>query len=163
MRLRLAVPVLAAVSALSLVTTVTSSATAAAPAIKFATWRVDLPGTDRVTAANLNAEYITLTNTTTKARNIGGYRVSDAGSKHTFIVPKGFVLGAKKTVTLRSGKGARNATNLYFGQAVGGVRPVSRNGFVWNNGKETATLRSAAGSVVHTCSYTRTKAGLKHC
>lgn len=135
----------------------------AAHAVKFSRWVVDLPGNDKVTAANLNKEYITLTNTTAKTITIGGYRVSDRGSKHVYVIPKGFKLGAKKSVVIRSGQGKNSSTTLYWGQAVKGLKPVSRNSFVWNNSGETATLRNAAGKAVHVCTYKKNKSGSTSC
>lgn len=142
----------------------TTSAEAAAPAVKFARFQADAPGNDNSpTNASLNTEYIVITNTTSKTVTIGGYRVSDNGSKHVFRVPAGFKLGAKKSVTLRSGKGTNTSTNLYWGQSVRGAKPVARNGFVWNNSGDTATLRNASGAVLHVCKYTKNKAGYKSC
>lgn len=157
------IPVLAAATTLLAAPLLAPGAQAATPAVKFSTWVVDLPGTDTVTAANLNREYITVTNTTTKAINIGGYRVSDNGAKHVYVIPKGFTLGAKKSVVIRSGQGKNSATTLYWGQAVKGLKPVSRNSFVWNNSGDTATLRNGSGKAVHVCTYKKNKKGSTSC
>lgn len=166
MRISRVIAPAAAVSAtLSLTTPVTADA--AAPSIKLAAWQADYQGTSvadtPVTQAKLNGEYITLTNTTTRAIAIGGYRVSDDGAKHVYVVPRGFTLGAKKSVVIRSGQGRNTSSNLYWGQAVRGLKPASRNSFVWNNSSDKATLKNAAGVTVHTCAYTRTKSGFKAC
>lgn len=161
-----------ALAPLALVSTATSlsmpvTADAAAPAIKLAGWQADYQGTSvadtPVTQAKLNGEYITLTNTTTRAIGIGGYRVIDDGAKHVYVVPRGFTLGAKKSVVIRSGQGSNTSSTLYWGQAVRGLKPASRNSFVWNNSTDKATLKNAAGVTVHTCTYTRTKSGFKAC
>lgn len=166
MRLRRAIVLLALLStAASLATPVTADA--AAPAIKLAGWQADYRGTSvadtPVTQGKLNGEYITLTNTTTRAITIGGYRVLDNGSKHVYVVPRGFTLGAKKSVVIRTGQGSNTSSTLYWGQAVRGLKPASRNSFVWNNSGDKATLKNAAGVTVHTCTYTRTAPGFKAC
>lgn len=166
MRLRRAIAPLALVStAASLAVPMTADASA--PAIKFAGWQVDYQGTSvadtPVTQAKLNGEYITVTNTTTRPIVIGGYRVLDDGAKHVYVIPRGFRLGAKKSVVIRTGQGRNTSSTLYWGQAVRGLKPVSRNNFVWNNSRDKATLKNAAGASVYTCTYTRTKSGFKAC
>lgn len=162
---RIIAPAAVFAAAASLAAPVTADA--ASPAIKFAGWQADYQGTavadTPVTQAKLNGEYITVTNTTTKAINIGGYRVQDDGAKHVYVIPKGFTLGAKKSVVIRSGQGRNTSTTLYWGQAVRGLKPASRNNFVWNNSGDTATLKNTTGATIHTCKYARTKSGYKAC
>lgn len=117
---------------------------AATPPLKFGKWFVDLPGTDKATAANLNKEYIVVTNTTTKAIYLKGYRVRDYKAKHTYTFGA-FTLGAKKSVTLHTGAGKNNATNVYWNQ---------RN-FVWNNDRETAQLLNTKSQTVASCTYVK--------
>lgn len=140
---------------------------AATPAIKFSGWQADYQGPsvpdEPLTAAKLNGEYITITNTTTTTRVIGGYQVSDQGNKHIFTIPAGFKLGPKQSVVLRSGQGTNTATTLFWGQFVKGGKSASRNNFVWNNDKDVATLKSNTGTIINTCTYTKTKTGFKAC
>ncbi|MFC6714512.1 lamin tail domain-containing protein [Branchiibius cervicis] len=130
---------------------------AATPPLKFGKWFVDLPGTDKATAANLNKEYIVVTNTTTKAISLKGYRVRDYKAKHTYTFGT-FTLGAKKSVTLHTGSGKNNATNVYWNQ---------RN-FVWNNDGDTAQLLNTKSQTVASCKYVKLRntsktGGWKNC
>lgn len=117
---------------------------AATPPLKFGRWVVDLPGTDKATAANLNKEYIVITNTTTKAIGLRGYRVRDYKAKHTYTFGA-FTLGAKKSVTLHTGTGKNNATNVYWKQ----------KNFVWNNDGDTAQLLNPKSKTVASCKYVK--------
>lgn len=133
---------------------------AATPPLKFGKWFVDLPGrgADKGTPANLNKEYIVITNTTKKAISLKGYRVRDRGAKHTYTFGA-FTLGAKKSVTLHTGSGKNNSANVYWGQRY----------FVWNNNGDTAQLLNAKAKPVTTCTYTKparntnTTGGWKNC
>ena len=145
----------------------TTPASAATSPIQFSGWQADYRGTSvadtHVTAAMLNGEYITLTNTSSRTVTIGRYKVSDAGNKHVYTIPTGFKLGAKRSVVIYSGKGRNTATALYWGQSVSGVRPVSRNNFVWNNKWDVATLRDASGRSLDVCTYTKRASGFVRC
>lgn len=155
---------LAALALLTPQVVAATPAAAAAPAIKFGRFQADAPGNDRYpSASSLNTEYIVITNTTSRAINIGRYQVTDRGTKHRFVVPAGFTLGPRKSVVLHSGKGRNSAGHLYWGQSVSGAKPISRNGFVWNNSGDTATLINASGKVLVRCTYTRNSRGWVNC
>lgn len=142
----------------------TTNAAAATPAIKFGYFKANPAGNDNpITNYKLNSEYIVIKNTTNRTISLGGYTVRDNGAKHVYRVPTGFKLGAYKSVTLRTGKGTNTTTNLYWGQAVGGASPVTRNGYVWNNDTDTAVLRNASGVIVHACKYTSNSTGGRTC
>ncbi|MFF5563109.1 lamin tail domain-containing protein [Streptomyces sp. NPDC012623] len=109
------------------------------------------PGPDNRSNASLNAEWVRIRNTTSKAVNLKGWTLTDA-SRHTYTFGK-YSLGKGKTVTIRTGKGKDTAANRY----------QNRGAYVWNNDKDTATLRKASGAKVDTCSYNNPRADYKNC
>lgn len=84
---------------------------------------------------NLNGEYVVLKNTSGARINMGGWKVHDRGTKHTYIVSRGFRIAPWSKVTLHTGQGRNTATNLYWGLRA----PV------WNNDGDTATLLDNLG------------------
>ncbi|MFG2291723.1 lamin tail domain-containing protein [Streptomyces sp. NPDC048603] len=100
----------------------------------------DSPGSDTRTQAGLNAEWVQITNTTGTAVNLRSRTLTDASS-HRYTFPA-FTLKPGKTVTIRSGRGTNTTTNPY----------QQRSAYVWNNDRDTATLRRANGTVHDTCS-----------
>ncbi|MFC5799862.1 lamin tail domain-containing protein [Streptomyces formicae] len=111
----------------------------------------DSPGSDRGANSSLNAEYVQVRNTTGAAVNLKGWTLTDA-SNHKYVFPS-FTLGKGKTVTVRTGKGTNSSTTRYQG----------RSWYVWNNDKDTATLKRSNGSRVDTCSYNSTRYDYKNC
>ncbi|MFE3069981.1 lamin tail domain-containing protein [Streptomyces sp. NPDC059247] len=111
----------------------------------------DSPGTDNRSNGSLNAEYVQIRNTTPAAVNLRGWTLTDASNhKYTF---GNFVLGKGKTVTLRTGRGANTAANVY----------QNRGAYVWNNDRDTATLRKSNGARIDDCSYNSTRVDYKWC
>ncbi len=111
----------------------------------------DSPGTDRGANSSLNAEYVVVRNTTGAAVSLKGWTLTDASNhKYTFGA---FTLGKGKTVTIRTGKGTNTAGYLH----------QQRAAYVWNNDKDTATLKRANATKVDTCSYNSTKVDYKMC
>jgi hypothetical protein len=112
----------------------------------------DSPGTDKRSTTSLNAEYVQVRNTTSKSVSLKGWTVTDAAKhKYTFGT---FTLGKGKTVTIRTGKGKNSSTTRYQGSG----------NYIWNNDKDTATLRKPSSSkAVDTCSYNSTKVDYKMC
>ncbi|ANW21730.1 lamin tail domain-containing protein [Streptomyces clavuligerus] len=111
----------------------------------------DSPGRDTRTNASLNAEYVQIRNTTRAAVSLKDWSVTD-GSNHRYVFGA-FTLGKGKTVTIRTGKGTNNATTRYQG----------RTNYVWNNDRDTATLKRASGSKADTCSYNSTRVDSTNC
>jgi hypothetical protein len=109
------------------------------------------PGTDTRSNASLNAEYVQITNSTSKAVSLKGWTLSDA-SRHVYSFGT-YTLGAHKTVTVHTGKGGNTAAHRYQGRAA----------YVWNNDKDTATLRRSGGGVVDTCAYNSSRVAYKMC
>ena len=129
----------------------TAAPAQAAPAVKIAKIYYDSPGSDRGGNLSLNGEYVVLKNTTGSYRTITGWTVRDAAG-HTYRFPTTRI-APYKAVTLRTGKGTNSATTRYW----------NRTWYVWNNDRDTATLRNGAGTVVHRCSYSSSAVDYKSC
>ena len=111
----------------------------------------DSPGSDTRTQASLNAEYVTIKNTSTTARVLTGWTLRDA-SAHVFTFPT-FTLPAGRSVIIHTGSGTNSAGHLYW-----------RSGnYIWNNTGDTATLKTNAGTTVDSCRWTTTAPGYTAC
>ncbi|MFB7392578.1 lamin tail domain-containing protein [Streptomyces sp. NPDC056191] len=111
----------------------------------------DSPGTDRRSNSSLNAEYVQIRNTTGAAVNLRGWTLTDTSNhKYTF---GNFTLGKGKIVTVRTGRGTNSAANVY----------QNRGAYVWNNDRDTATLKKSNGTRIDTCSYNSTRVDYKWC
>jgi hypothetical protein len=109
------------------------------------------PGADHRSNASLNAEWVTITNSTSTGRSLKGWTLTDASShKYTFHT---FTLGAGKTVKVHTGSGSDTSKNKF----------QDRGWYVWNNTKDTATLRKASGTKVDSCSYNSSAVDSKLC
>jgi hypothetical protein len=128
---------------------VSSANAAAVPVVYIHVIQYSPPGSDTpVTTAKLNGEWVALTNTTGKPVTLTHWTLRDEAN-HVYTFP-GFVLKAHKSVNIHTGTGKNSATNLYWGH-----KPPASTSYVWNNsGKETATLKNAAGKTIDTRSYT---------
>ncbi|MEV6425643.1 lamin tail domain-containing protein [Streptomyces sp. NPDC051662] len=111
----------------------------------------DSPGTDTRANASINGEYVQIRNTTSKAVSLKGWTLVDvANHKYVFST---YTLGAGKSVVVRTGKGTNTTATRYQGRAA----------YVWNNDKDTATLKRSTGTTADTCSYNSTKVDYKMC
>lgn len=111
----------------------------------------DSPGSDTRSNTSLNAEWVQLKNSSTTTVNLKGWTLTDA-SNHRYTFPA-LTLKAGAIVAVHTGKGTTTAAHLYQGRAA----------YVWNNDKDTATLRRSTGGVQSTCSYNSTKVDYKVC
>ncbi|MEU6119788.1 lamin tail domain-containing protein [Streptomyces sp. NPDC047117] len=111
----------------------------------------DSPGKDTRSNSSLNAEYVQIRNTTGRSVSLKGWTLVDA-SRHKYTFGT-YTLGSGKTVTVRTGKGSNTQATRYQGRAA----------YVWNNDKDTATLRTSAGRTQDTCSYNSTRYDSKMC
>jgi hypothetical protein len=102
----------------------------------------DSPGADTGSNSSLNAEWIRLKNTGTKARSLTNWRIRDRGGDHVYRFGT-YTLGAGKTVTIHTGNGSNTARNRYW----------RLDNYVWNNDGDKATLKKPNGTIVDTCSY----------
>ncbi|MQY05328.1 lamin tail domain-containing protein [Actinomadura macrotermitis] len=113
----------------------------AASAVQIYRVYYDSPGPDTRSNASLNGEWVQLYNTGRTARQLKGYKLKDrTGYTYTF---GSFVLGGKKTVKVRTGKGRNTSANRYWG----------RGSYVWNNTGDTAYLRYPNGRAADSCSW----------
>jgi lamin tail-like protein len=126
-------------------------ASAAPPCVVVYRIYYNSPGTDTGSNYSLNGEWIQLRNRCSTGRSLESWRIRDvAGHTYTFGA---FRLGAGQYVKVRTGNGTATATNLYQG----------RSWYVWNNDKDTAYLRNAAGTLIDTCSYNNRSASSVYC
>lgn len=90
---------------------------------------------------NINGEYVTFRNKCLEPMDLAGFIMSDA-SDTTYTFPA-FVLGNKSTVSVHSGKGEDNQTDLYWG----------RGSPVWNNQGDTLLVWNSTGTLFINYSY----------
>lgn len=113
----------------------------AAPAIKIGLVQYDSPGSDRGSNSSLNAEWVTIKNTSGSRKTLTGWTLRDPVG-HVYRFPT-FRLGAGKTVRVHTGRGANDRNDLYWRQ----------DWYVWNNDGDRATLKNASGTVIDRCSW----------
>lgn len=145
--MRPALPALAAVgTAAAVLLTLTPPAQAATPAVQITKVWYDSPGKDTRSNASLNAEYVWLKNTTTKAIQLEKWILRDkSGHKYQFAP---FLLKPGKTVTVRTGNGNDGTSTVYWGSG----------NYVWNNspGGDTAGIyRGSDLKKIDACSWGR--------
>jgi len=125
-------------------------ADAATPVVSFTRAQFDSPGTDNRTNASLNAEWVRLTNNTTKAIQLKGWTVRDV-SNHVYTFPAATV-PAKRSIYLHTGKGKA------YTDSTGGHLFWGSGNYIWNNTGDTAYLRNTAAKTIDTCTW---KSGTK--
>lgn len=135
-------------------------AQAANPAVMFTKVYYDSPGSpDNGANSSLNGEWVQIKNTAKKAVRLKGWTLRDTTKRSDHVYTFGtFTLGAGKTVTVRTGKGKNTSTTRYWGR--GGEGTFS---YIWNQSRDTAYLRNAAGTLVDSCSYNSARADYKNC
>ena len=119
---------------------VTSAAPAAAAGcIAFSAARFDTPGADTpLTNTKLKGEWVRITSKCSTRQVIGGWKIHDYGTRHTYTFPAGAAISAGGSVTLYTGTGTSVSARRYWG----------KGNYVWNNScPEKAYLRSASGAL----------------
>jgi Lamin Tail Domain len=106
-------------------------------------------GVDNGTTKSLNNEYVRLTNKTKKTLNLKNWTVRDKAG-HVYKFTSTFYLGAGKSVVLHTGKGTNNSANKYWGRK-------GKSGYIWNNGGDTAYVRSYTGATIDSCKWGKGK------
>jgi hypothetical protein len=103
--------------------------------------------------ASLNGEYFRLTNRTKAVIDLKGWTVRDAAN-HVYTFPAQRV-GAGNSVYVHTGKGTdgKPAAHRYW----------ARTGHLWNNGGDSASLRTGAGKTIDSCRYTGSSKGYTTC
>ncbi|MFQ3560192.1 lamin tail domain-containing protein [Streptomyces gramineus] len=93
----------------------------------------DSPGRDDRSNWSLNKEWVDVTNTARRAVNLDSWTLSDeAGPTYTFR------LDGRSTVRVHTGEGRDRRADVY----------QDRHNYVWNNDRDTATLRNAHGRFI---------------
>ncbi|MGW3653769.1 lamin tail domain-containing protein [Streptomyces sp. NPDC000878] len=142
---RLAAAALAA-SALVSVAALPASAAGARPQhpkVGISAVQYDSPGRDDRSNRSLNKEWVELTNTTRHTVNLDGWTLEDA-SGHTYTFDH-YRLDGRATVRIHTGEGRDTRTDLY----------QDRRNYVWNNDRDTATLRNDRGRFIDDESWGR--------
>jgi hypothetical protein len=93
-------------------------------------------------STSLNGEWVRITNNTKATVDLKGWTVRDVAN-HVYTFASSFRLNKDGAVYLHTGKGTNITAHRYWG----------RTGYIWNNGGDTAILRSAAGKTVDTCKW----------
>jgi len=88
---------------------------------------------------NLKGEWVKITNKGMTAVNMKGWKITDKGGNHEYAFPS-YNLKSNSTVTLYTGRGKNNSTELFWG--------MLRN--VWNDAGDTAYLYNTQGQTVST-------------
>lgn len=141
MRTRPALIITALTAALIVPLMASQSAQAATYPLHFTKIQYDSPGSDTGSNSSLNAEYVTIKNTSTVKRSLTGYTIKDAAN-HTYKFGT-FSLGAGKSVRIHTGTGTNTSTDRYWGSGA----------YIWNNTGDKAYLRNASSTLRDTCSW----------
>lgn len=103
------------------------------------------PGADTASNTSLNGEYVRLTNKTTRTIDLRNWTVRDAAG-HVYRISSTHLLRAGKTMYLHTGKGTNgrpDSAHRYWG----------RTGYIWNNGGDTAILRTSSNRTIDSCKW----------
>lgn len=144
------------ITALALGAALTGIASLAPPAqaagvVQLGRIQYNSPGTDTATNSSVNGEYVVIKNLSSRAVSLTGWTLRDAQS-HVYKFGT-YSLGAYKTVTVHTGKGANSTLVRYWGMGY----------HVWNNGGDTAVLKNAAGVGMDSCRWTSAGRGYLNC
>jgi Lamin Tail Domain len=138
-------PLTTLVAAMALALATAGTAQAGVQLSKILPYPAVVPGDQN---AQVNAEYIVVKNTASRAKSIRGWYIREKKFKRTFTFPA-FTLCGGCSVTIHSGHGTNSATNLYWGRASG----------AWVDSGDTAILHRASGPLQGTCVYPKVPAG----
>ncbi|MEV6635178.1 lamin tail domain-containing protein [Actinoplanes sp. NPDC051470] len=150
--MRIPAALVVAASAIAVVAlTVPVANAAAVPQVQITRAQYDSPGADTRSAASLNAEYIQLTNTTKAPISLKGWTLRD-NAAHVYSFGA-FTLPARTRIIVHTGPGTSTALHRYW----------QSRAYIWNNDRDTATLRNAAGRPVDSCVWVRPGNGFSLC
>ena len=121
--------------------------------VQFSKIQFNSVGRDSGSNGSLNGEWFQLTNRTGRTIDLKSWTVRDAGG-HAYTFGS-YSVRAGRTAYVHTGRGTngRPQAHRYWG----------RSGYVWNNGGDTATLRSNAGKLIDSCRYTGSSKGYTYC
>jgi len=129
-----------------------ASPASAASSVRIDYAQYDSPGSDTGSNYSLNNEFIRIRNFDNVAHSIGGWTLEDtSGHVYTFRPRARIAPGA--VVRVRTGSGSDTTYNKY----------QDAGWYIWNNTRDTATLRKATGRWVDNCSWTTRGTGAKRC
>jgi hypothetical protein len=100
------------------------------------------PGSDHGSNSSLNAEWVDLRNSSGHPIVLTHWTLRDKAG-HVYKFTSRFRLRAHKDVKIHTGRGSDTRTDKYW----------NHGWYIWNNDGDTATLKSASGSVKSRCSY----------
>ncbi len=100
------------------------------------------PGSDHGSNSSLNAEWVELRNSSGHPITLTHWTLRDKAG-HVYKFKNTFKLKAHKTVKIHTGSGSDTSANRYWGSGW----------YIWNNDGDTATLKSASGSLKSRCAY----------
>ena len=95
--------------------------------------------TVHVSDLSLKDEWVKITNKGSSPVSLGGWKIEDEGSKHTYTFPS-YTLDAGSSVTVYTIKGTDSANELYW----------QLGSPIWNNDGDTAYLYDNSGKLVST-------------
>ncbi|MFE9404717.1 lamin tail domain-containing protein [Streptomyces sp. NPDC006530] len=111
--------------------------------VTFGAIQYDSPGRDDRSQRSLNAEWVTVTNTSRSAVDLKGWTLSDR-SHHTYTFHN-LRLAGHQSVRVHTGIGRDTGRDVYR----------DRRDYVWNNNGDTATLRDNHQHIVAARSWGR--------
>jgi hypothetical protein len=121
---------------------VPASPAAAAPAVQFTRAYYNSPGSDNRTNSSLNAEYVTVKNTTQSTINLDRWTVRDK-ARHVYTFVGNVTVKPGATLWLHTGRGTDTASHRYW----------NSGNYIWNNTGDTAYLRNPGGTQIDVCSW----------
>jgi hypothetical protein len=117
-----------------------STTNVASAAVRITNVQYDSPGTDYGSNSSLNAEWVKIKNTGSKAKTLDGWTLRDkAGHVYHF---GDFKLKAGRKVTIHTGSGSDTKKHLY----------QDSGAYIWNNDGDTAKLKKG-NKVVDKCKW----------
>jgi hypothetical protein len=114
--------------------------------VKFTYAYYNAKGSDTRKNSSLNREYVRITNKTKKTINLKYWTIRDRAG-NTYKFSGNVYLKPGKHIYLRTGKGKNTSTTRYWG----------RKSHVWNNGGDTAYLKSSTNRTIDTCKWGKGK------
>lgn len=118
------------------------SPVSAAPSLRFHGVQYDSPGADNRSNASLNAEWISLINTGTRAVNLTGYTIRDKAG-HVYRFGNTTIAARGGRIWLHTGSGTASARTRFWGSRA----------YIWNNTGDTAYLRTPSGTAADSCAW----------
>jgi hypothetical protein len=120
--------------------------------LQFGKIQYNAPGTDTHSNTSVNGEYFSVKNKSAVTKDLYGITVRDLQS-HVYRFTTHFKLGAYGWVRVHTGKGTNTAHDRYWGLGW----------MVWNNTGDKATMKTAAGTTLDTCSWGSSGLGYTSC